>query len=370
MPNYDDLEAKVINTGSCTVCGACILACPNSHIKFLEDKPKRPKKTLDCVRCPICYDACYLLRRGVVEEIVSEVLGRLEKGGIGVYRRILAARANDQNIAKACQDGGIVTAILLYALNKGLIDGALVVGKDGWMPVASIARTRDDILLASGTKYGVVPVLKELRAAIVDHGLSNICIVGSPCHIQAIRYLKHRSLPIASPVKLTLGVFCRENYYAHAISETLEQKGLDSSQIDKFNVTDKFNIYTGGMELSFPITEVKSCVPRHCLVCEDYSSEMADIAVGSDGSPEGWSTVIVRTAEGEAIISAMEREGLIKTMPLESLVYIEEIAARKREKGKQTRDIFKLTDEGLDKKEIAALLGITESRISHRLEGI
>jgi coenzyme F420 hydrogenase subunit beta len=370
MPNYDDLEAKVINTGSCTVCGACILACPNSHIKFLEGKPKRPKKTLDCVSCTTCYEACYTLRPGVAEEIEGEVLGRLEKGGIGIHRCILAARTKDQNVAKACQDGGMVTAILLYALNHGLIDGALVVGRDGWMPVAATARTRDDILLASGTKYGVVPVLKELRAAIVDHGLSNICVVGSPCHIQAIRYLKHRSLPIASPVKLTIGVFCRENYYVHAISEKLNEKGLDSSQVDKFNVTADFNIYTGGKKLSFPITEVKSFVPRHCLTCQDYSSELADIAVGSDGSPEGWSTVVARTVQGEAIISAMEKEGLIETMPLENLDSIDELATRKREKGKQTRDIFKLKDEGLDNKAIATRLGITESRVSHRLEGI
>lgn len=369
MPNYDDLEAKVINTGSCTVCGACILSCPNSHIKFLEGNPKRPKKKLDCVSCAICYEACYVLRPGVAEEIESEVLGRLAKGGMGIHRRILAARAKDQSMAKACQDGGIITAILLYALNNGLIDGALVVGRDGWMPVATTAKTRDDVLLASGTKYGVVPVLKELRAAIVDHGLSNICVVGSPCHIQAIRYLKHRSLPIASPVKLTLGVFCRENYYVHAISEKLKEKGLDSSHVDKFNVTDDFNIYTGGKKLSFPITEVKSCVPRHCLVCQDYSSELADIAVGSDSSPEGWSTVCVRTAQGEAIISAMEKEGLIETMYVENLGYLNEIAARKREKGKQTRDVFKLKEEGLGNKEIAARLGITEERVSHRLEG-
>ena len=369
MPSYDDLEAKIINTGSCTVCGACILSCPNSHIKFLEGKPKRPKKKLDCVSCTICYEACYVLRPGVGEEIESDVLGRLEKGGMGIHRRILAARAKDRSMAKACQDGGIITAILLYALNNGLIDGALVVGRDGWMPVATTAKTTDDVLLASGTKYGVVPVLKELRAAVVDHGLSHICVVGSPCHIQAIRYLKHRSLPIASPVKLTLGVFCRENYYVHAISEKLKEKGLDSSRVDKFNITDEFNIYTGDKKLSFPITEVKSCVPRHCLVCQDYGSELADISVGSDSSPEGWSTVFVRTAKGEAIISAMEKEGRIETMTMENLGYLDEIAARKREKGKQTRDIFKLKEEGLGNKEIAAKLGIAEERVSHRLGG-
>jgi DNA-binding NarL/FixJ family response regulator len=77
-----------------------------------------------------------------------------------------------------------------------------------------------------------------------------------------------------------------------------------------------------------------------------------------------------RTDEGEAVFSALEREGLVETKAVDDLVYIREIAQRKREKGKQTQDIFKLKEEGLGKKEIAARLGITEDRVSHRLEGL
>jgi coenzyme F420 hydrogenase subunit beta len=260
--------------------------------------------------------------------------------------------------------------LLIYGLDQGIIDGALVVGKDGWAPVASIAKTRDEIIAAAGTKYGVVPVLKGLRAAVVDHGLSKICVVGSPCHIQAIRYLKHRGLPLASSVKLTVGLFCRENYYYGCIAEKVSGKGLGIDRIEKFNVADEFNIYADGKKLSFPITEVKSCVPKHCLVCEDFASELADISVGSDGSADGWSTVILRTEVGEKVFSGMEKEGLAETMAVGQLVDIKEMAERKREKGKQTKDIFRLTEEGLDKKEIAARLGITEDRVSHRLEGL
>ncbi|MBM4446990.1 MAG: hypothetical protein FJ023_06515 [Chloroflexi bacterium] len=368
MPSYEDLEAKVIDAGICTVCGACMLACPNSHIKYLEGKPKRPKKTLDCVSCNTCFDACYRVRQGVMPEIEAIVLGSGEKEGVGVHRRILAARVKGQKIS-ACQDGGIVTALLIYGLDQGIIDGALVVGKDGWTPVASIAKTRDEIIASAGTKYGVVPVLNGLRAAVVEHGLSKICVVGSPCHIQSIRYLKHRGLPLASSVKLTVGLFCRENYYYGCIAEKVSGKGLNINQIEKFNVADEFNIHSGGKKLSFPITEVKSCVPKHCLVCEDFASELADISVGSDGSADGWSTIILRTEEGEKVFCGMEKEGLIETAAGE-LVDIREIAERKREKGKQTQDIYRLTEEGLEKKEIAAKLGITESRVSHRLEGL
>ena len=370
MPSYEDLEAKIIETGICTSCGACILACPNSHIKFIEGKPKRPKRTLDCVSCSTCYDACYMLRRDLIQDIEARILGWGEKGSIGIYKRLLAARTTEQSIEKACQDGGIVTALLIYALSENLIDGALVVARDGWMPVASIAKTKGEIISSAMTKYGIAPILKELRAAVVDHGLSRICVVGSPCHIQSIRYLQHRNLPLASSVKFTIGLFCRENYDYHCIEQKVKGKGLNIEEIDKFDVSEEFNVYASGKKLSFPITEVKSCVPKHCLICEDFTSELADIAIGSDGSPEGWSTVIVRTEEGEKVFSQFETSKVIETKPIHNLDYLTEIADRKREKGKQTRDIFSLTEEGLEKKDIAVRLGITEERVSHRLAGI
>jgi coenzyme F420 hydrogenase subunit beta len=297
-------------------------------------------------------------------------MGWGRKGSIGLYKRIVAARTRDTEVERTCQNGGIVTTLLLHALDSDLIDGALVVGRDAWEPVACIARTRDEIIRAAGTKYGVVPVLKELRAAVVGHGLSRICVVGSPCHIQSIRYLKHKGLPLASSVKLTIGLFCRENYEYACVAEKIRAKGADMSQVDKLDVSNEFNVYAVGGKLSFPITEAKSCVPRHCLVCQDFAAELADIAIGSGGSAEGWSTVIIRTEDGEKVFAGMVDKGLAETREMGDIVEIGEIAGRKKEKAKQTEDTFRLNKQGLTKKEIADILGITEERVSHRLDGI
>ena len=369
MPSYEDLATKIIDTGECTVCGACITACPDSHIKFIENKPKRPKRTMDCVSCHTCYDACYMLRHNLIKDIEGDIMGWGKKESIGLCRRAVIARTKDTELVKTCQDGGIVTTLLLYALDSGVIDGALVVGRDNWAPVACVAKTRDEIMLAAGTKYGVVPVLKELRAAVVDHGLSKICVVGSPCHIQSVRYLKHKGLPLASSVKLTVGLFCRENYEYACLAEKVRAKGMDIRHVDKLDVSDEFNIYAGRKKLSLPITDVKSCVPRHCLVCQDFAAELADIAVGSVGSPEGWSTVIIRTEEGERVFAGMEEKKFIETKEIADISDIKEIASRKKEKARQTEDTLRLKKQGLDKKEIAAILGITEERVSHRLDG-
>lgn len=370
MPSYEDLEAKIIHTRECTVCGACITACPTSHIKFIDSRPKRPKRSTDCVGCQTCYDACYMLRHDLIKDIESSVVGWGKKESLGLYRRALAAKTKDTELAKGCQDGGIVTTLLLYALDHGIIDGALVVGKDNWAPVSCIARTKEEIILASGTKYGVVPVLKELRAAVVDRGLSKICVVGSPCHIQSVRYLKYKNLPLASSVKLMVGLFCRENYEYTCLAEKVRVKGIDIRQVDKVDVSDDFNVYTSGKILSLPLTEVKNCVPKHCLVCQDFAADLADITVGSVGSPDGWSTVLIRTEGGERVFAGMEENKVIETREIGHIVDAKEIAGRKKEKGRQTKEIFKLREAGLEKAEIAAKLGITEERVSHRLDGI
>jgi coenzyme F420 hydrogenase subunit beta len=221
-----------------------------------------------------------MLRHDLIKDLEDILMGWGRKGSIGLYKRIVAARARDTEIERTCQNGGIVTTLLLHALDSDFIDGALVVGSDAWAPVTCIARTRDEIIRAAGTKYGVVPVLKDLRAAVVDRGLSRICVVGSPCQIQSIRYLKHKGLPLASSVKLTIGLFCRENYEYACMAEKIRAKGADMSRVDKLDVSDEFNVYAASGKLSFPITEAKSCVPRHCLVCQDFAAAVAPLRDG------------------------------------------------------------------------------------------
>ena len=70
------------------------------------------------------------------------------------------------------------------------------------------------------------------------------------------------------------------------------------------------------------------------------------------------------------VLAGMVEEGLAETKEIADIVDVREIAGRKKEKARQTEDIFRLKKRGLTKKEIADMLGITEGRVSHRLDGI
>ena len=45
---------------------------------------------------------------------------------LGKYKACVSARSTDKEILKHAQDGGIVTSLFGYALDAGIIDGAIV----------------------------------------------------------------------------------------------------------------------------------------------------------------------------------------------------------------------------------------------------
>ena len=78
----------------------------------------------------------------------------------GVFKDIVLARATDPVLAEVGQDGGLVSAILVYALEHDIIDAALVCYLEGdgstWKAIPGVARTRDDIIASAGQPLHVL----------------------------------------------------------------------------------------------------------------------------------------------------------------------------------------------------------------------
>src|SRR5437868_14601997 len=75
----------------------------------------------------------------------------------GVSKDIVLARATDPVLAEVGQDGGLVSALLLYALEHDIIDAALVSYLEGdgttWKAIPGVARTKEDMLASAGSRY-------------------------------------------------------------------------------------------------------------------------------------------------------------------------------------------------------------------------
>ena len=104
----------------------------------------------------------------------------------------------------------------------------------------------------------------------------------------------------------------------------------------------KFWIHTADEVKSIPLKETHGYEQSGCKVCLDYVSELSDVATGSVGSPDGWSTVFTRTDAGETIFKAAVEAGVIETKAVNEgkfgMEMLTKLATQKKEKAMKEID--------------------------------
>ncbi|QYZ79448.1 coenzyme F420 hydrogenase subunit beta [Methanofollis formosanus] len=246
---------------------------------------------------------------------------------LGNYKSVVAARSTDNEILKGAQDGGIVTQLFAYALEEGIIDGAIVAGPsdEPWKPEPVIATTKAELLAARGTKYTLSPNIALLKEATRSYGLDRIGIVGTPCQMQAVR--KAQLYPIGmrdvpDKIALAIGIFCMENFPYQSLEAMVEDHcNVKLESVKKLDIgKGKFWAYTErGAVAQIPLKVTHKYEQPGCHVCLDYVSNLADVSTGSVGAPDGWSTVFVRTQNGENAWGKAIAAGCFETKPIEEV---------------------------------------------------
>jgi coenzyme F420 hydrogenase subunit beta len=230
----------------------------------------------------------------------------------------MALKAKDAKITGVTQDGGVVTALLCYAMDKGIIDGALVAGKGDlpWLPKPMIATTKEEIIAAAGTKYTISPVISVVKDAAREYGLDKIAVVGTPCQMYAIRKMQlypfgGRHIP--DKIALTIGIFCTENFSYAGLKTVIEDHcKVPIESVTKMEIGGgKFKV-KGAKEVAIPIKETHKYEQESCHVCSDLTAEFADIGTGSIGTPDGWSTVFTRSTKGKDLLAKAMADGLFE----------------------------------------------------------
>lgn len=332
----ESLLTEVIGTGKCVGCGACVVVCPFSCLEYVNGKPSLVK---ECEICGICPQVCprYDWSRTKAENFV---FGRERKPEeeFGVYRRLAIAQATDDRIANVSQDGGVATALLLFALENGFIDSALVAGTDPekpFYPAPKLATTAQEILGAAGTKYSCSPNILALTDVLKQKKV-NAAFVGTPCQIHAIRNIQMAGLKrLAGPLKFLIGLMCSECFTYEGLMENhIHGKlGLNLSDIRKINIKGKMLVTTDSGVTAIPLSEIKQYARKSCSACNDFSSELADISVGGLGL-DGWTFTIIRTEKGEELFSSAEKAGVLRTKTIDETTYalklLKKLSRRKR----------------------------------------
>lgn len=334
MKTYKDLESEVWATGLCSGCGACVAVCPADALRFVSGNTDAPvnncycKAENDSVPCGACYAACP--RVNLAEQ------GKM----LGSYQEIVAARSVFPVERK--QSGGAVTAILVNALDEGLIDAVVTVTRDPWTmkPSSAVITASDALIQHAGSRYSWwVPLLASLKEAVVTRKYRRIAVVGVPCAARAaqvIRASDHDLLrPYGKAIRLVIGLFCTETFdYAKLVEEKLQsERNIEPWEIRRLDIKGKMDVYLQDeRQISIPLAELEEAVRPGCHVCTDFTAVDADISAGAVGSPEGYTTIVIRNDIGKGFVDRAVWQGKLSTGGAVDLALVERLAAKKAER--------------------------------------
>lgn len=332
-PQWAELFTEVVTSGLCTGCAGCIVACPHDVLSYDDTGGKYKPFHIDadggpedCTHgvkgCTMCTRACPRFRLWE-PEIETHLFGRerMEDEVAGISSDILLVRATDPEILERGQDGGLVSAMLIWALEHDVIDAALVSYLEGdgstWKAVPGVATNREEVLAGAGSRYTYSANTLAYPQAI-EGGAERIALVGMGCQASAPPMMAARKAgKIARRLSLSIGLMCSKTFDDAIFPELFEAKyGINRADITKMNIKGVFQVWTKDGEYhEIPLKEAHAWTREGCKSCPDFAAEHADISTGGIGAYNDWTLTIVRTDKGRELLEGMVADGVVETRP-------------------------------------------------------
>jgi len=333
----NDTIASVVRDGLCTGCGTCVALCPKEAIELTINAKKGiyiPKLNEEkCNNCGICFKVCPGHEVNF-KALNLEIFGKdPENTLVGNYLNCYTGHATDYDIRYNSASGGLVTQLLIFALEEGIIDGALVtrMNKDKPLePEPFIARTKEEIIGASKSKYCPVPANVALREILEAEEGERFAVVGLSCHIQGVRKAEQVNKKLREKIVLHLGIFCNHAPNFWGTKLLLQRLKIRADEVIKLDYRGEG--YPGSMKISqkggelllrglpgyWSFVGAYFFYPARCLMCSDGICELADISFGDPWLPElsddkiGKSILVSKSEIGEELLQVMKLKNKIE----------------------------------------------------------
>ncbi len=333
---WKELKSEVIDSALCTGCAGCVISCPHDVIGYdhnaggyipfhLEDELGPDNCIHGEKGCTSCTRACPRFR--LWEHQANEHLfdrDRADDEVAGFYDDIMLVRASDDMVHQMGQDGGLVSAILLWAIEHDYIDAGLVSYLEGdsgsWKAIPGVAATRDEILAAAGSRYTYSANTLALGEAL-EKGYTRLALVGMSCQSSVPPVMWSRKIgKVSKPIVFNIGLLCSKTFDDAIFEELFWAKyGLEKQQMVKMNIKGVFQIWMA--DGSFHEINLKEChawTREGCTHCPDFAAEHADISTGGIGKDNDWTLTIIRTELGREIMRRMIADGSVIARPGDS----------------------------------------------------
>jgi coenzyme F420 hydrogenase subunit beta len=333
--NFRQLQKDVIDRGLCARCGICAGICPVQVIRFNDER--FPVLAGRCTECGFCVRSC---PGGDVDfPAISRQLfaSKYDPADLqGYTENLFVSHPADQSVRFAGASGGLVTGLLLYLLDKGEIEGAIVVRMDPEQPYSSqgvLATTPGEIRDAAQSKYCLTPSMEVLRELRTRKG--KYAVVALPCQVHGLRKLAAVDPKLADKIAYVFGLYCNCNLNPNGHLEAIQACKISLDEVGRFDfrgggwpggfyVTKKEG--TGiSLHPTIIIKDVMNIMFRlfggwRCYLCIDALAEFADLSFGDHwaidyadnlGKMERCTLVSQRTARGLRLLEQAVADGAV-----------------------------------------------------------
>ena len=322
--NFALLNREVIKPGYCVSCGGCEAVCP---IYVISMEQLIPKLVGGCISCGACVDIC--LRYKQREEQPEH-----DENSVGIVEEVYIGRSKIEDISSRAQNGGIVTTMLVTAMQKASIDSAIVTDHitDLLAPSPQLAMSEFEIRKAAKSKYTLNPVLIKLTSIKLSQKTS-VALVGLPCHNETLsNIIEMKNLGADFRIKYKIGLFCMSCYAPNAfrsiITDTL---GLTTASLSKTDCArGKFFFESQEGITDIKIKECSTAKAEGCKYCLDFTAEFADISIGNIGVDDDSNIIIVRNERGKELLDLAIAEGVLDVQKIDEGNWEEKLAAAKK----------------------------------------
>ena len=238
-----------------------------------------------------------------------------------------AVNTADQNIRRNAASGGFVTSLLIFLLESGHIDGAIITKRNRGEIYGTpfIATSRAEIIEAATSVYAPVKfdeVLQQLLREKTDP--RRYAVVGLPCHIEGITGLQKQNPALRDKIVLKISLVCGQTTTVRGYEYSFKKLGINKTQL--ISLKNRGNGWPGEMRVvtayktvTYPYSGRYSMgtvfssplfTPPGCHRCVDGVGYNADLSVSDAWLPRylddrvGKNLVLVKSSRAMAILLA------------------------------------------------------------------
>lgn len=251
---------------------------------------------------------------------------------VGSFQKVFFTHATDKELRERAASGGSVTALFVYMLETGQVDGVLTVRSvvaDGKVrPEFFIARNREELRSAQGSKYSAL--------FFVQHGLpllkafpGKVAVVLLPCDAKTLYHARQKDPDLNERVKLVITLVCGHNSEPELTDEVVARlQGKKGELTDYVYRQGHWRgrleaTFEGGEKVESPFSTFSDYrnlyffAQRKCHHCCDHFGFHSDLSAGDVWSPRmkalpvKHTAIITRSEFGQRLLEQATSDGAI-----------------------------------------------------------